>query len=225
MKDPVALNQGQVGSQNELCRREPLPGIVAAPVVEQPSQNGARFGVQVQRSPRSSSSRRRAVPGGKGEGREGYRSERLGAPSRTFPTRARRSNSGYAAVWKALEGWRSSATGSPRSVTRIASPRRTMRRYSLRRFFSSRTPTETMVKNVASHSYIVNARKTRFSPGLCAVSPHVASAPNVSKEGAASAPSPTRASSSRRRAVPGRPADAGRIAAAPERCGFTAPSL
>ena len=91
-------------------------------------------------------------------GRGGYRSPPPGAPIDTRLRRARAISPGGTDVsvvpWP---GAASSATTWPRSVTRTASPLRTCRMYSLKRFLSSRTPTVFMQTNVASCGYIVNA--------------------------------------------------------------------
>ena len=66
---PVAFEEGEVGSRDEISVVERLDRGPAARLPQQPGENRARFGVDDQRSPRSSSKRRRAVPVGTRRGR------------------------------------------------------------------------------------------------------------------------------------------------------------
>jgi hypothetical protein len=65
----VAFEQGEVGSRDEISVVERLDRRPTARLPEQPGEDCARFGVDDQRSPRSSSRRRRTVPVGTSRGR------------------------------------------------------------------------------------------------------------------------------------------------------------
>jgi len=66
---PVAFEEGEVGSRDEISVIERLDRGPAARLAEQPGEDYARLGVDDQRSPRSSPSRRAAVPVGTSRGR------------------------------------------------------------------------------------------------------------------------------------------------------------
>ena len=65
MEDPIALDERQVGGHHEPRGRQPLAYTVPVVLAEQPGEDRAGLRVEIQRSPRSSSSSRRATPGGK----------------------------------------------------------------------------------------------------------------------------------------------------------------
>jgi hypothetical protein len=66
---PVAFEEGEVGGRDEISVIERLGRGPAARLPEQPGEDCARLGVDDQRSPRSSSRRRAAVPVGTSRGR------------------------------------------------------------------------------------------------------------------------------------------------------------
>ncbi len=120
--------------------------------VEKPGHDGAGLGVQVHLEPRSSSRSCAALclPGCL-RGNALYRPASPGEPSVARPRLAKaRSPAGTDASICPCPGGENSATTSPRSVTSTLSPARTSRRYSLRRFLSSRMPTVFTDGNVAT---------------------------------------------------------------------------
>jgi len=66
---PVAFEKGEVGGRDEIGVIERLDRGPAARLPEQPGEDCARLRVDDQRSPRSSSRRRAAVPVGTSRGR------------------------------------------------------------------------------------------------------------------------------------------------------------
>lgn len=66
---PVALEEGEIGGRDEISVIERLDRGPAARLPKQPGEDCARLSVDDQRSPRSSSRRRAAVPVGTSRGR------------------------------------------------------------------------------------------------------------------------------------------------------------
>jgi len=70
-EDAIALDEGQRGAQDELGAREHLTHGGSTRLAQQPGEDCARLGVDVQRSSRSSSSMRLAAPAGSAGSRAG----------------------------------------------------------------------------------------------------------------------------------------------------------
>ena len=100
-EDAIALDEGQRGAQDELGAREHLTHGGPARLAQQPGEDCARLGVDVQRSSRSSSSRRSAAPAGRTGSRSGQRSGRLAKARCRRPLRS----ASMRAVWALLSGW------------------------------------------------------------------------------------------------------------------------
>ena len=139
----VTLDQREIRSDDQVRGRKRLPHSKPSCLIEQPCEHCTRLGVETHRLPRSSSRSCAAVRFRRRlRGRGGYVPSSPGWPSETRPRRANATRPAGTEVSTDLRpGDVSSATTSPRSVTRTLSPDRTSRRYSLSRFFSSRTPT------------------------------------------------------------------------------------
>ena len=142
-QDPVALDQCQIRGDDGVRAREDLSHVGTGDFVQEPRQNGTGLGIDAHRDPRSSSRSSDAVSfRRRRRGKRGYSARSPGAPSVASPRLARTASAaGTSASSPRCPGGASSATTSPRSVTKTRSPARTSLRYSLRRFFSSRTPT------------------------------------------------------------------------------------
>ena len=141
-KYAIRFDQHEVGREHEFRAPERLPDAAASHFTEQPRQDSARFSINVQWVPRSSSRSRVVRCRFSSRERFGYSVGSFGAPRVSCPLLAspmrpdgRPRSSGR------CPGGTSSATTSPRSVTNTVSPDRTSRMYSLRRFFNSRSPT------------------------------------------------------------------------------------
>jgi hypothetical protein len=153
----IAFDQRQVRGDNDLSGAEQLPNRSRRRLIQEPREDGTRLGIEIHRGPRSSSSncaalRRRLR---RGSGNAGYKFGSPAVPKVTSPRLASSCNpAGTEGFVCPCPGGNNSATTSPRSVTSTLSPKRTLRRYSLSRFFNSRTPTDFMRSNVATRSYI-----------------------------------------------------------------------
>jgi len=71
VEDPLALDEGQLGSEDPLRRTERVADLLARGLGEEPGEDGARLCVEAQRSPRASSRSRAARPGERTGSRRG----------------------------------------------------------------------------------------------------------------------------------------------------------
>jgi hypothetical protein len=138
----ITLDEDEVGCQHEFRATEHLSDAAARWFPEQPRQHRAGLSINVQRVPRSSSRSTAARCRFRRGERFGYEVPSFEVPSVSCPLLAKAmSPDGTPRSSARCPGGTSSATTSPRSVTNTASPDRTSRMYSLKRFFSSRRPT------------------------------------------------------------------------------------
>ncbi len=155
----VAFNECQVRGERDFSGAQESPNLRRSRLVQEPCKNGARLGIEIHRGPRSSSSNCAALCRGsrRERGNAGYTSALTEVPNVARPRfTSARNPAGTDVSVCPCPGGNSSATTSPRSVTSTLSPKRTRRRYSLSRFFRSRTPTVIIGNNVAPSGYIVN---------------------------------------------------------------------
>src|SRR3974390_1346379 len=138
----ITLYEYEIGGQYKLGTTEHFADAAAGRFPEQPRQHRAGLRIDVHRVPRSSSRSTAARCRFRIGESFGYNVASFDAPSVSCPLLASAiSPEGTPLSSSPCPGGRSSATTSPRSVTSTPSPDRTSRTYSLRRFFSSRSPT------------------------------------------------------------------------------------
>jgi hypothetical protein len=148
----ITLDKGQIRGDDNLRSGKRSTHNWRRVFIQEPTEDCARFGVQVHRWPRSSSRSSAALRRPRrARVSATYKLASPGEPRVTRPLLASPSRAaGTDASASPRPGGESSAITSPRSVTSTLSPERTWRRYSLNRFFSSRMPTVFMNHNVAS---------------------------------------------------------------------------
>ena len=126
-QDPVALDQCQIRGDDRVRAREDLSNVRTGYFVQEPRQNGTGLGIDAHRDPRSSSRSSDAVSFRRPRrSKRGYSARSPGAPRVASPRLARTASAaGTSASSPRCPGGASSATTSPRSVTKTRSPART----------------------------------------------------------------------------------------------------
>src|SRR5437879_2188096 len=143
----ITLEEGKIGSCHQCRAAEHFEYAMTGLVSQKPGEHGAGLRINVQRAPRSSSrssvARCRFSKGAS----SGYKAPAFAPPRVTSPFLANTTSpEGVPRLSFPGPGGTSSATTSPRSVTKTLSPDRTSRTYSLKRFFNSRRPTLFMIR-------------------------------------------------------------------------------
>lgn len=93
-KHPIALNEGKVRSEDEFGLGEGLTDSPRMGFTQEPRQNRARLGVEIQDSPRSCSRSRITSASGSRGSITGYKSGLFPAPNRALPSLASRTSPG-----------------------------------------------------------------------------------------------------------------------------------
>jgi len=151
-EDPVAFNQSQIRSENDLGSRQRFPHASSRFFIQKPGKDCTGLCIQIHWEPRSSPRSWAAVRLPRRlRGNALYTAASPDAPSVAIPRLAKASSpAGTESSTCLCPGGETSAITSPRSVTSKLSPERTVRIYSLKRSLSSRIPTVFMRYNVAT---------------------------------------------------------------------------